>query len=284
MLSLPGKTIIIFFALVAAVASIAATISSVDGAGRAAPTGTLPAAGAAAAYPQPPPVHKFALIIGINYDHTDFGEVKYADRDALSIYNLLTKQKGFPPGNIAMLRNSQATRGNILAALGSLAANPEVDSHSEVVFFYSGHGLRNGPGDGPDITGLPPGYALVPFDFYNYNWKQGAGLIWNRELAAALSRIHPGMMWVSIDSCFSGGFIQPGIAGPDRVVTASSQADQLSNELPQAQQGVFTDFMVNEGLARGMSIEQAFNSASIRSLPYSQTPQIADEVPGGGGL
>ncbi len=278
-----GKTLIIFFAFVAATAGIAATISTAESPGQAASLRES-AAAPAAAYPPPPPVHKFALIIGIDYDHTDLGDVKYADRDAVSAYNLLTRQKGFPPGNVVMLRNSQATRGNILTALNSLAANPEVDSNSEVVFFYSGHGLRNGPGDGLDIAGLPPGYALVPFDFYNYNYKKGDGLIWNWQLAGPLSRIHPGMMWISIDSCFSGGFIQPGIAGPGRVVTASSQADQLSNELPQARQGVFTDFMVNEGLAREMSIEQAFTAASVRSLPYSQTPQIADEVPGGGRL
>ncbi len=278
--ALLSKTLIIFFALVAAVAGIAATISSVDSQSGRAPAGNRPAA-AWGSSPAPPQVHKFAVIIGIDYDHTDFGVVKYADRDADSIYNVLTRQKGFPPGNIVMLRNGKASRGNILAALSRLAANPAVNSNSEVVFFYSGHGLRNGPGDGLDIPGVAPGYALVPFDFFNYNWKQGAGLIWNWELAAALSRIHPGMMWVSIDSCFSGGFIQPGIAGPNRVVTASSQADQLSNELPRAQQGVFTDFMVNEGIARGMSIEQAFNFASVRSLPYSQTPQIADEAPGG---
>ncbi len=238
-----------------------------------------------AAAPKPaaksiPSSRRFAVIIGIDYDHYDFGAVRYADHDAASVYQMLTTEMGFPRQNIAYLINGQATGANIISALNWISTNPAAVSGSEVVFFYSGHGLRNGPGDGLDIPGLSPGYALVPFDFYNFNYKTGAGLIWDWDVAARLGKIHPAKMWVSFDSCFSGGFIRPGITGPNRVVTASSQADQLSNELPQAQHGVFSNFM-DDSVALGMSVEQAYLEAYPRSLPYSQTPQISDEYPGG---
>lgn len=296
MYPLLSKTFIAFFAFAVTGFGISASISPGDSSpipekvtyaaapadqtAAALPTPPEPQVPAAPA-PQAPQANKFAVIIGIDYDHTDFGEVKYADQDAATVYNMLTGQMGFPPNNVVLLQDSQATMENIIYALDWLTTNPAVDANSEVVFFYSGHGLRNGPGDGMNVPGLSPGYALVPFDFYNYNFKMGAGMIWNWDLADRLARIHPGRMWISIDSCFSGGFLQPGITGPNRVVTTSSQADQLSSEMPEAQRGAFTKFIVDDGIARGKSVEDAFLAAYGPTLGFSQTPQIADDNPGG---
>lgn len=228
----------------------------------------------------PAPAHKFAVIIGIVYNNLEFGAVNFADQDAGTVYNVLTRQMGFPAENVILLQNSQATRENIMRSLNWLVTNPDVDSTSEVVFFYSGHGVRNGPGVGMNIPDVPPGYALIPFDFYNYDFKKGAGLIWDWELANILSRINPGRMWISIDSCYSGGFIRPGITGPNRVVTTSSQGDEASNELADAQRGVFTKYLVDDGIARGLSVEEAYQAAFPRARSFSQTPQIADNYPG----
>ena len=264
------------------------------GAGSGHPTPQLPpAAGAIPAdAPQPdrtpapptPPVGKYAVIIGIDYDHYDFGAVHYADQDAGSVYRMLTQEKGFLPQNIRLLQNGQATHDSIMAALNWLVTNPGVNTRSEVVFFYSGHGLRNGDGAGLDIPGFPPASALVPFDYYNYDYSRGDGLIWDGDLADKLSRIQPKLMWVSIDSCFAGGFIRPGVAGPNRIVTTSSQVDELSNELPDAQRGVFTNFMVDQGMDRGLPIEQAFWGAFSQSQAYHQDPQISDNYPHSGDL
>jgi hypothetical protein len=228
----------------------------------------------------PAPVHKFAIIIGIVYNNLEFGAVNFADQDAGTVYNVLTRQLGFPAENVILLQNRQATRENIMRSLNWLVTNPDVDSTSEVVFFYSGHGVRNGPGVGMNIPDVPPGYALIPFDFYNYDFKKGAGLIWDWELANILSRINPGRMWISIDSCYSGGFVRPGITGPNRVVTTSSQGDEASNELADAQRGVFTKYIVDDGIARGLSVEEAYQAAYPRARAFSQTPQIADNYPG----
>jgi len=242
---------------------------------------TVPAALPGPAVRSVPNHKKFAVIIGIVYENYDFGYVGYADRDAGSVYDMLTGKMGFPRENVILLQNSQATLDNICKALDWLSTNPRIDSESEVVFFYSGHGLRNGPGAGLNIPDLAPGAALVPFDYPGFDFKRGQGLIWDSQLAGFLSRIRPARMWISIDSCSSGGFNRPGITGPNRVVTMSSQIDELSSEISDAGRGVMTQYLVEEGISKGFSVEDAFLAAAPRAaLGYGQNPQIADEYPG----
>lgn len=228
-----------------------------------------------------PSKKKYAVIVGIVYDNYELGQISYADQDAASMYRLVTEKFGFPRNNVILLQNSQATRRNILDALGWLADNPDIDSDSDVVVFYSGHGLRSAPNIGLNLPGIADAYSLVPFDFINFDYKKGQGLIWDAELAGLLDGIRAGRMWIHIDSCFSGGFDKPGISGANRILTTSSRADELSNEIPETQRGVMMQYMVELGVSQGMTIEQAFSlSAPWASLRYGQNPQIADKYPG----
>lgn len=229
----------------------------------------------------PPVVKKFAVVIGIVYDNYDLGVVNYADQDALSVYNLLTQKLGFPRENVLLLRNGEATGTGIHKAISWLVRNPDVDADADVVFFYSGHGLRNRAAAGLEDNGAQPGYALVPYDFANFDYAQGAGLMWDSYLADMLSRINPRRMWITIDSCVAGGFTRPGISGPNRVVTLSSQADQLSSEVQETGRGVLTQYMIEDGVARGVPVEKAFAAAVPRAFDaYGQNPQIVDNYPG----
>lgn len=279
-----SKTIIGLIAVLVAGMGIALTVSPVESAATyliEAPA-IVPPAWENPPQPAPeapPPPTKFAVIIGIVYNSYELGTVNFADQDAASVYNLLTRQMGFPPQNVMLLQNAQATGANIVQALRWLTENPGVDANSEVVFYYSGHGLRN-----EGMLNIPQrgrSYALVPFDYFNFPYKNGEGLIWDVDLAALLSKIQPARMWVSIDSCFSGGFARPGITGPNRIVTMSSSATEISNEINEAQRGVFTKYMVDDGLARGLSVEDAFLAAAPPSSHYSQNPQVNDGYPGG---
>ncbi len=245
--------------------------------------GTVVDADFAAALYSPPKDDgdKYAVIIGIVYPDYELGVVKYADRDAEAVYNMLTTQMGYPPDHVRLLRNGEATRTNILEALDWLARNPQLDSQSEVVFFYSGHGIRRLPAEGTPAELARTAYALVPYDYGKYDFHNGQGPIWDRELASYLDDLEPESMWIAIDSCFSGGFIQPGIAGPNRVLTMSSAADQLSNEIDHVQRGVMTQLLVEEGLKAGLPVEEAFWKAEARYGPeFGQNPQIADEYDG----
>ena len=224
---------------------------------------------------------KFAVIIGIVYDNFELGNITYADQDAASMYRLLTGKFGYPKENVILLQNARASRQNILGALDWLAHNPDIDSSSDVVFFYSGHGLRSAPDVGLNLPGVQSAYALVPFDFMSFDYLKGQGLLWDSELAGYLKDIQAGRMWINIDSCSSGGFNRPGISGPNRIVTMSSRGDELSSEIPEVQRGVMMEYMVEEGIARGMSVEQAFAAAAPRvSLGFGQNPQIVDEYDG----
>jgi len=245
------------------------------------PASGQPSASALDAASSQPPRKKFAVVIGIVYDNYELGEITFADQDATSVYKLLTDKLGFPPENIKLLRNADANRANIRSALDWLAKNRDIDSNSDVVFFYSGHGLRSAPNAGLNLPGVQNAYALVPFDFMTADYKKGQGLIWDPDLAGYLGNINAGRMWIHIDSCSSGGFNRPGITGPNRVVTFSSRGDELSSEIPEVQRGAMVEFMIDEGIARGMTIEQAFAAAAPRAaLGYGQNPQIADEYPG----
>jgi hypothetical protein len=130
----------------------------------------------AAQPPQEQSRKKFAVVIGIVYDNYDLGLVDFADRDAVSVYNLLIQKMGFPAQNVILLRNSEATNANINNALSWLVNNPEIDSSSDVVFYYSGHGLRNEATGVFSNPALAAGYALVPFDFKIFDYKSGQGL------------------------------------------------------------------------------------------------------------
>lgn len=243
---------------------------------------TPPEATPAAISTAPPQMNKkFAVVIGIVYDNYELGAVNFADQDAASVYNLLTDHMGFPRENVVLLQNQNATRDNIYRALDWLTGNPQIDADTDVVFFYSGHGLRNGDGVGINNPAAAPGYALVPFDFMGFDYKKGDGLVWDGYLADRLSGINPGRMWITIDSCNSGGFNRPGITGPNRVVTLSSQADELSSEIPEAGRGAFTQYLIEEGVARGIPVEQAYLAAVPRAAGgYGQNPQIADNYAG----
>ena len=242
--------------------------------------GVQPAAPAAPVPAPPPPRKKFAVVIGIDYDNNILGTIHYADQDAVSMYHLLTAGLGFPADNVKMLRNSEATRQNIISVLDWLAHNPQIDANSDVVFFYSGHGLKNGPGM-LDLPGGQTAYALVPFDFASFDYRSGLGLIGDTELATYLGNINAGRMWINIDSCFSGGFARPGITGPNRIVTTSSRSNELSGEMPDAQRGTMMQYFVDNGVGKGLPIEVAFNAAAPFAYATSgQNPLIADDYPG----
>ena len=223
---------------------------------------------------------KFAVVIGIVYDNSELGNIAFADQDAASVCRLLTTKLGFPRENVRLLQNSQANRQGIIGALDWLSHNPDIDSGSDVVFFYSGHGLRSAPGAGLNLPGATNSYALVPFDFMSFDYLKGQGLLWDNELAGYLGGIQAGRMWIHIDSCSSGGFNKPGITGPNRVVTMSSRADELSSEIPESQRGVMMQYMVENGMAKGLSVEESFAAAAPwAAQSYGQNPQIADEYP-----
>jgi hypothetical protein len=162
---------------------------------------------------------KRALLIGINeYASPQVPDLRGAVNDVRLMARVLETRFDFPPGNIRLLTNSDATRQAILAALHELAE--AADSNDTVYVHFSGHGsqvedLRGDEEDGLDETILPHD-ARMP----------GIPDIIDDELDAIFSRLRARNMLVVFDSCHSGTVTRA--ATLRSIAGGSTQTEMLS--------------------------------------------------------
>jgi len=136
---------------------------------------------------------KRALCVGINDYPVRGADLKGCVNDAKAWAALLEEHFGFPPENITLLLNKQATKARILAELDRLlegAAKGDV-----LVFTNSSHGTYVADADG-DETRYDE--ALCPYDMKK-------NLIVDDELRVRFADLPSGVhLTVISDSCFSG--------------------------------------------------------------------------------
>jgi len=135
---------------------------------------------------------KKALCVGINYAGTEFA-LRGCLNDADDWTHLL-HANGF---TVQQLKESQATRDNILGGLTTLIS--ELHAGDVGVFTYSGHGtwLPDTNGDEPDGKDE----AMCPYDM----GEDGRNLIVDDELCVVLSKLHADASLVFVaDCCHSG--------------------------------------------------------------------------------
>lgn len=196
-----------------------------------------------------------ALVIGVaNYENINsLPEAVLNDaRDAASTLQA-TEYCGFPPNQVQILLDDQATLEAIRSGLDRLAStSTEEDT---VVVFFSGHGGRL-----PTTTGEAS--ALIPVDFQTDS-PAGTSLA-EVELTTALAAIKAQRLLVLIDACHAGGVaalkspgavdsIRTGFSeksldqlaqGTGRVVIASSRAQEYSHVLNGARNSAFTQYLL----------------------------------------
>jgi len=200
----------------------------------------------------------YALLVGITAYH-NLRPLSKTTRDARDLRDLLA-QNGYPASNLGLLLDDQATKGAISDGLDWLARHAGPDD--TVIVFFSGHGAQR-------IGGFEPGEYLCPVEADWYNLRGSA--ISNEELTTALRAIRAGRVVVFLDACHSGGVGQPKDAaltikaglseatydrlaeGRGRAVIASCRPDEVSWELPDMRNGLFTHHLL-EGL-RGAAAE-----------------------------
>ncbi len=161
---------------------------------------------------------------------------------------------GFPPANVKMLLDHEATLANIKAALADLATNASVDD--TVLIFFSGHGARF-PHEGSDLC------SLATFDS-NVSDLQGTTLL-ESDLSALLNSIPAQRLAVFIDACHAGGAAVPKndtkggyslggfdekslqslATGAGRVIMASSRPTEVSYVMPGARNSAFTSTLLD---------------------------------------
>ncbi len=132
-----------------------------------------------------------AVVIGIN-DYQHWPKLSYAVSDATAIERLL-RQRGFD--DVTLLLDGDATRENILRALGEdLAARAR--ENDQVVIFFAGHGQTEDTRNGEEI-----GY-LIPSDGRMGDYYSTA--VSMRTLREYSEQIRAKHIFYVMDSCFSG--------------------------------------------------------------------------------
>lgn len=206
-----------------------------------------------------------ALVIGIaEYAHLP-GLPRTVLDDARDVRETLVAPQhcGYPPEQVQLLLDAEATRTGILDALARLAA--DADSDSSVLVYVSSHGGRvdGGPGAGEYL--LP--VDAVPGD------RLPQTAISGEELTEALGAIPARKVLVIFDCCHSGGIghlkgtaeqaLTAGLsegyyerlaAGRGRAILSSSRETEFSYVMPGAPNSLFTQHLLT-GLRGGVVSE-----------------------------
>jgi len=198
--------------------------------------------------------NNFALIIGISrYRDENVNDLNFTQADARSFHELLVdpERAGFPPGNVRLLLDEDATRYAIEDAVsGWLRRRAKPDS--KVVVFFAGHGAAEA-----DHTGGEDSVTyLLPHDARSDNLFASA--ISTNRFQRLLASVRSDRLATFLDACHSGAFevkgarsvaVQPtcyhGLGrGKGRILIAAAQPHQFSFEDGTLGHGVFTHHLV----------------------------------------
>jgi uncharacterized caspase-like protein len=232
---------------------------------------------------------RYALCIGNeNYSKNSTGltsevDVPFAINDATIFSEYAKTTLGVPTENVLLV--TDATKARMSYELSKIEKWMELDKgESEVIFYYSGHGL---PEEG---TKTP---FLIPIDVSGTRASEGLALT---ELYNRLNQFPAKKVTIILDACFSGGaragelVAMKGIKVVQKmdgvpanlVVLTSSSGNEASAVYSEKQHGYFTYFVLKwlkENKAKGTMKEMmdyvGDNVAreAVR-IGKSQTPQI----------
>ncbi len=201
----------------------------------------------------------FALIVGINdYPGSQY-DLGAAVADANTVNDALARF-GVPAGNRVVLRDGQARRDQVVAAVKALVRR--AGPGSTVVFAYSGH-VRKLDNDTE---------AIITAE---------GGVLTDQQLASLLAPSRAANMWVLLAGCYGGGFTE--LLGPGRILTAAAPANALAYESPSLKGSYLVHHMIREGWLQGKagpSIQEAFAyaDARIKARYPSRRPVQIDRV------
>ncbi len=222
-----------------------------------------------------PSTNKHAIVIGIcDYpDFLEYSDICESDGDAANMARALHMEYDFPIANIHLFRdiieNSVSTGGenvisysasktNIIKAIDDLRLQvkkeKEAGTDSEVVFFFSGHGVTgNIDGDNELLDEA----LLVHNGFENINKNKGDGQfekIWDDELKAEFADFETDRITFIFDTCKAGGMndVMEGFSEEDseRVFVASSSEEGSSYVYSDGEEGegLFSHYFVKNGM------------------------------------
>lgn len=178
------------------------------------------------------PRGRWALLIGIDCypNFSQEWQLEGCGNDVAIFKDVLVRRFQFSEERITVLRDEQATRVGILAAMNELVER--AGHEDEVVFYYSGHGSqqKDGPekdeADGKDETLVPYDSGRAPFD--NQDISDDEIYLWLLRLTAKTP-----FVTLILDCCHSGTILRDAFAGKQRAVPEDVRpAAELAARIP----------------------------------------------------
>jgi len=181
---------------------------------------------------------RYAVVVGISDYPGEPNDLSYCDDDANEMYDVLTEVYGFTDDNVALLLDLDATREAVLTAIEDIPADA-----GEVVFFFSGHGMRGVANDGDkerwdEAIVTHDGASIVP--------------IWDGELKGAFSRFTTSRIVFVFDTCLAGG-MKKDLEAPGRFIAMATTERGLAYESDYwgGGHGEFSYYFVEQGMHDG---------------------------------
>ncbi len=145
-----------------------------------------------------------AVVVGIN-DYKSWPKLSYAVNDAKAVREVLVSKFLFPPENVTLLLDHEATRERILTALGdTMGDGARVQRDDRLFVFFAGHGTTRQLPNGKSL-----GY-IVPVDADAKNLQGTAISMSNFEdISDEVPAKH---IFFAMDACYSGLALTRGAA------------------------------------------------------------------------
>jgi hypothetical protein len=237
-----------------------------------------------------PVTDKWALIIGISKFQDSSLNLNYAAKDAIDFANFLTTRMRFQPDHIKILTDEDATRENILDALGDKWL-PRVSGKDDMIVIYlSTHGS-------PSAMDIGKVNYIVAHDT-DKDRLYSTGVAMQDLCRIIKDRIRSNRALLVLDACHSGAAVPKeakGMArsgnidvdeisqGTGHMVLSSSAPSQVAWESVSKPNSVFTRRLMEGFQVNGpdTTLEQAYahlqksvEQEVQRDRGYLQTPQL----------
>lgn len=199
---------------------------------------------------------KFAMVVGIgSFRDPKIPSLRFAAKDARDLAAVLTDPRfgRFPPANVTVLTDAQATRSGILNALQDLFVRAREEDL--VLLYLSSHGSPRREAGGLGGVGYLVTYdtalANIWVDAIDYEaFSRQAGLIRARRKVIFLDTCYSGLALAGekalsveaagVDAGTAGLFL----SGEGTYVITSSQGDERSFESESLENSYFTHYLV----------------------------------------
>jgi hypothetical protein len=229
---------------------------------------------------------KWAVVVGISQFKNPKYNLRYPDKDARDFAALLVRDCYFAADHVKVLTNEQATRENILTAIGADFLPKNAKENDLVCIFMATHGTSA-------AMDVRQKNFLVAYDTNPANpYVTGIEI---QDLAReVIRRMDAKRVVLILDTCHSGaaeagskGFAQPFditdlVQGTGHLIIASAEASQTAHDSLRYENGIFTKHLM-DALRANKRMRDAFeytkaktNDESLADFRKEQTPILKD--------